>query len=238
MADDEHISSGEKKGLFTKVESSEYRATCEGCGKGYHGNRWDAHHLLPGVVFTDVKKEDEDGFFQDCLNATDYDINKDYSMAGLPKLTAFILYFQRDPTMPFDASQEKQVTMLRWGTVKKYKKDRKERIKFPGDFPVHNPVNYGHTQYNKDVLAKLMREVFNKLRKKKKKNEHFKPQDLKGQITSVKDFFWSDLQRRGKGPGCAGKNGIEANLRARYDADNEGWWKPLCMADVPEPASP
>ena len=35
-----------------KVESRVYRKTCEGCEntRGYHGNRWDAHHILPGVT--------------------------------------------------------------------------------------------------------------------------------------------------------------------------------------------
>jgi hypothetical protein len=234
-----HISKGQKKGRFTKVASSEYRGTCEGCGKGYHGNLWDAHHILPGVSFTQVLEVDQDGYFKDCLNATDYDINKDYSMAGLPKLTAFILYFQQPHLKtPYKRSKEKTVTMQRWGSVKQYDKDKDKPVEFPGNFPVHNPVNYGHTQYNDDVLAKLMSEVFNQLRKKKKKNEHPEPKDLKGQITSVKDYFWSELQERGKGPGCAGKNGVEANLLARYDANNEGWWRPLCMAEVPEPASP
>lgn len=244
MSNDTHNPSGEHEGVFEKSSSVEYRQTCKSCDKkseSYHGNRWDAHHILPGVVFSNARSDDPNGFIIECLNATEYDINAAYSLAGMPKLTAFILYFQRDRTMPkFDASKEKTVTMRRWGKVKKYKSQKDIPIAFPGDIPVHNPVNWGHTQYNEDVDEHLTSEIWNALRKKKKKKKaHFKPEDLKDKLTSAKDKFWKKLLKRGKGPGFGEHKGIEANLRHRYDRGSEkGWWQPLCMAKVDMPTSP
>jgi len=140
--------------------------------------------------------------------------------------------------MPFNAALEKTTTMKRWKKVEQYDNQKHLKIKYPGDLPVHNPVNWGHTQYNEDVLAKLDGDIFDELRSKKLSNEHFKPEDLKKQITAVKDKFWGDLRGRGALEGMSGKFGIKANMKARYDENNDGWWKPLCMVDVPEPASP
>jgi hypothetical protein len=160
-------------------------------------------------------------------------------MGGLPKLTAFILFFQHT-NMPYEEDKEKTVTMQRWKKVKQYayQKKKKVPIVFPGNYPVHNPVNWGHNQYNEDVLDKLDEAVFDKLREKKDKKKHYKAENLKEQITNAKNTSWANLLKRGKMIGCGTNAGIEANLRARYSANNDGWWKPLCMADVDEPASP
>ncbi len=227
----------EEEGNFDKEASPVYRAACESCGRGYHGNRWDAHHILPGVVFTRVNEADKTGFIKDCLSVTEYDINASYSMCGLPKLTAFILYFQTTD-MKFDASKEKTVTMKRWGKVAQYANQKGVKIAFPGNFPVHNPVNWGHTEYNNEIYTKLDSEVFDDLKESKDEQAHFDPVDLKRAITEVKDAAWDELVRRGSMEGMTGKFGIEANLRARYQKKNKNWWKPLCMTDVDEPASP
>lgn len=229
---------GQKKGCFVKAESRVYRKTCEGCDKGYHGHRWDAHHILPGVVFTWAQEGDEDSVIVDCLNVTDYDINKAYSMAGLPRLTAHILHYQT--ILPaYQEKKEKQVTMRRWGTVKPYRSQAHLKSPTdPGNFPAHNPCNWGHTRYNKEVLRMLDGRIFDELRRKKKDREHFTPKDLKEQIAAVKDDCWKLLEARAHQEGIPTKKGIKANLMARYDEDNHGWWKPLCMTDVEEPASP
>lgn len=215
------------KGVYVKSESRDYRKECEGCGRGYHGNRWDAHHILPGVVFGQVT----DPFIHECLRSTDFDINKPYAMGGLPKLTAFILYFQKDKTVPFISAREQTVTMLRWGTVTQYANQAHKAVEFPGDLPVHNPCNWGHTLYNDEVAARLEDNVWSVLRDMKEEGQHPEPKDISAMLKDEVDFFWNSLIAIGKGPGGGGFSGVEANLRNRYDKAQDGWWKPLCMSE-------
>ncbi|QSQ21989.1 hypothetical protein JY651_43750 [Pyxidicoccus parkwayensis] len=212
------------KGVY--VKSEDYRKNCGGCGRGYHGNRWDAHHILPAVVFGSVT----DPFIHECLRSTDFDINKAYALGGLPKLTAFILYFQKDPTMAFKKRKEKTVTMRRWGKVQQYANQAHIPVAFPGDLPVHNPCNWGHTDYIKDVADYLESNVWASLRSMKKKNKHPTPEQIKALLEQAVTDFWDDLVSIGQGPGGGGFSGVEANLRNRYDKAKNGWWKPLCMS--------
>ncbi len=230
----------QQKGNFDR--DSEYRKGCDknGCGRGYHGNRWDAHHLLPCETFTGLIQ-----FIRDNLDASGYDINKPYSMAGLPKLTAFILYFQKPPpgvaALPFKKRSEKTVTMRRWGKVRQYDKDKHKPIAFPGEWPVHNPCNWGHTEYNTEVFDHLDGLIFDPMRQKAAKNppEHFTPDQVKGMLESARDLFWTQLQTIPTEPGGGGIVGIEANLRERYGKAKNGWWKPLCMSrSAAKPTSP
>jgi hypothetical protein len=215
-----------KKSVFYKYESEAYRKTCETCNRGYHGNRWDAHHVLPGTVFGQIA----DPFIHECLALTEYDINESYSMAGLPKLTAFILYFQRDRTVPFQADKEKTVTMRRWGTVEQYQNQAHLPVVFPGDLPVHNPCNWGHTEYNDEVAEYLEANIWDKLVEKKEAEEHVSTEFIKTELHEAQAIFWSRLESIGKEPGGGGFRGVEANLRNRYDKSRDGWWKPLCMS--------
>jgi|GEM_PF-4506662 len=236
MGDNDHFKSSDYLGVYYKYESPTYRSTCQGCGRGYHGNRWDAHHILPAVSFGGIT----DKFSLDCLKLTDYDINAAYSMGGLPKLTAFILYFQNDPTMPYKKLQELTVTMRRWGTVKKYQNQSHLPVVYPGNYPVHNPTNWGHTYYNKDVVSYMNNQIFKQLKMKYRPPEHPKPENIKKQLEAAKDKFWGDLVAFANGPGGGVHMGIEDNMRHRYTSAAAGWWKPMCMSSkvTTAPASP
>jgi hypothetical protein len=231
MSDDEHFDAvRDRTGKYYKT--SNYRTNCETCGKGFHGQFWEAHHILPYEVFKNIK----DPFILQCLGVTNYDINNKYSMGGLPRLDSYILYYQNDPSMPpLDKDLEKQVTMAKWGDIdKKYPKRPATK---PKDLPCHNPVNFGHTVYNKEVFTYLNQKIFRKLLKKKKQNAHFAPENVRSKLMKAKNHFWDKLKERGTLAGGGGCVGIEENLRHRYGKAKDGWWKPLCMTDVPEPKS-
>jgi hypothetical protein len=225
MADDEHFRKSDYKGVYYKYDSPTYRGKCKGCGRGYHGNRWDAHHVLPGVSFSEIPTTDT--FAHDCLKLTKYDINETYSMGGLPKLTAFILWYQNQPGVPYIEAKEMTVTMRRWKTVKQYKNQAHLPVVFPGDFPVHNPVSFGHVHYNTEVVDYLNTEVFEKL---KSSEAHPKPKDIYAQLNTAQQKFWGNLVKRGSGPGGGGIRGVDQNFRNRYDKAKNGWWKPMSMS--------
>lgn len=209
------------------TKSENYREVCRGCGRGYHQYRWDAHHILPAVVFGSIT----DPFIHECLQATDFNINETYALGGLPKLTAFIMYFQRDPNMPkFQKRREKHVTMRRWGKVEPYAIESEVPLTFPGDLPAHNPCNWGHTEYTKEVDTYLKTFVWDPLKNMKKKKKHPTPEQIKALLMEAVKHFWSELVAIGQGLGGGGFSGVEANLRNRYDKAKDGWWKPLCMS--------
>ncbi|MGC3998848.1 MAG: AHH domain-containing protein [Anaeromyxobacter sp.] len=214
------------KGVFERNE--EYRDNCQGgCKGGYHGHRWDAHHILPCTSFSEAS-----AFVRQCLEATDYDINKTYSMCGLPRLTAFILYFQSDKSIPFVFDRERTVTMRRWGKVAQYLKDQGKPVVFPGELPVHNPVHWGHTDYNVQVAKSLKQNVFKQIMVRARQEKHFKPEEIRALLEKERQSFWNQLQEIPRKPGGGGLTGIENNLRHRYDSARDGWWKPMCMTET------
>lgn len=225
------------KGVFHKTKG--YRDTCKGCGKGFHKFRWNAHHIIPADAFADANR-----IAKNVLHATTFDINKKDWLAGLPKLTAFILWGQDDAEMPnmtdLRRKNEKTVTMKRWDHVQRYKREAKVKPTFPGDFPVHNPTNWGHVQYDKDVKARLDDEIFSKCKKKNGKPEHPPLKVVKSELIKARDHFWKQLQDiPTAGHDGAASGGIKPNLRKRYGEARDGWWKPMCMVwDAPEPQSP
>lgn len=218
----------DKVGVYYKYKTTEYRSKCEGCGRGYHSHRWQAHHVLPGVVFGGL-----DHFINQCLGVTDYNINETYSMAGMPTLKAFILYFQSDPDFPKpDLARDKLVQLKRWGTIQPYQYQASIPVTYPGDIPCHQPVSFGHVKYNEDVDEYLKTKIWNALMKKKKENSHFEPVDVKSKLMKAQKHFWDDLVSRAS-------PGIKDSFKNRYGSTQSTWWKPMCMADVASaPTSP
>jgi len=226
----------DRVGVYYKYTSSSYRKHClNGCKGGFHKQYWQAHHILPGTVFNTI--DDPDGFIKKCLGVTDYNINHNYSMAGLPRLRDYILYFKYVENQKPDSDKEKISVMKKWTKIKK---KNKEKIEYPDDFPVHNPVSFGHVIYNADVKKYLKTEIFDKLEKKTNQGGHFEAEDIKSKLELARDHFWEkNLNKPGAamvgGGGCIG---IKDNFKHRYGKSKNGWWKPMCMAKVrKEPGS-
>jgi len=223
----------DRVGTYYKYSSDDYRKECKkSCCGGYHGHWWEAHHVLPGDVFSGL-----DGFVNSCLGITNYNINKPYSMGGLPQFNAFILYFQDKPTIPNKKAAEPLKHMRRWGGVDKVKAQKKTPAYCP-KYPVHNPVNFGHVRYTEEVKDHLEDKVWAPLKKKRKKNEHVEPENVRQKLVEAKNKFWDQLKGRKDKPGGGGIVGIEENLKHRFGAAKDGWWQPISMTDVPdEPVS-
>ena len=223
----------DKVGVYYKKSRHTYRSNCEGCGKGYHSHRWQAHHILPGTCFTGLN-----AFVKACCGVTDYDINADYSMAGMPTLKAFLMYFRSQATKA-ERGEESAAQLARWKAIRTYDYQKNIPVTFPGDFPCHQPVSFGHAVYNGDVSAKLKKDIWNKLVEKADEEDHPEPEDIKSKIVKVKDHFWNDLKARGAGAGGGGLSGVKDNFLERNGKAKGGWWKPMCMADVsPAPTPP
>lgn len=222
----------DKVGVYYKESRYTYRKNCEGCGKGYHSHRWQAHHVLPATCFGGLET-----FVRECLGVTDYNINKDYSMAGMPTLKAFLMYF-RGQAKKADRGEENDTQLARWKKIRTYDYQKLIPVTFPGDYPCHQPVSFGHVVYNGDVSAKLEDDIWSKLMEKEMESDHPKPEDIKSKIEKVKDHFWSDLKARGSGAGGGGLTGVRENFLERNGKAKSGWWKPMSMANLPVAPTP
>lgn len=222
----------DKVGVYYKKSRYTYRKNCEGCGKGYHSHRWQAHHILPGTCFTGL-----DSFVKECCGVSKYDINEDYSMAGMPTLKAFLMYFRGQATKA-ERGEESAAQLSRWKKIRTYDYQKAIPVTFPGDFPCHQPVSFGHAVYNGDVSAKLEDDIWSKLMEKEMEQDHPKPEDIKSKIEKVKDHFWNDLKARGSGAGGGGLSGVKDNFLERNGKAKSGWWKPMSMADLPIAPTP
>ena len=213
-------------GVFYKYASKDYRAQCNGCGKGYHKHRWEAHHVLPGVCFAGLSD-----FVRGCLAVTDYNINKPNSMAGMPTLKAYLLFYRTEERK----SAENEHQLARWESIQMYANQVKAygaAATDPGSFPCHNPVSYGHVVYNEDVSKTLKENVFDPLKKKGDKGEHVDFEQVKSLLQGVADMYWNGLVARGVGPGGGGHVGVRANFANRNGTAASGWWKPMSMVDL------
>lgn len=225
----------DKVGVFYKYKSKDYRAQCLGCGKGYHGHRWQAHHVLPGTCFSSV-----DDFVQGCLDVTDYDINKPNSMAGMPTLKAYLMYYRTAEP----GAAENPTQLARWNSIRTYKSDVERLTKAglsaaisdPGTLPCHQPASsYGHIQYNEAVSKSLKESVFDPLKEIGDQDGHVDFENVKSMLQAIADMYWNGLVARGAGPGGGGHVGVRANFVNRNGTAASGWWIPMTMADIPGP---
>ena len=219
----------DRVGMFQKCDSKDYRANCT---KGYRGHRWQAHHVLPGVCFAGLSD-----FVNGCLAVTDYDINKAYSMAGMPSLKAYLLFY-RDAE---PQSAENPDQLARWKLIRTYATDVAAfgaAVADPGNIPVHDPSTYGHLVYIDNVHKSLKEIVYDMLKKKGDKGEHVDFEKVKDLLKGITDMYWDDLVERGAGPGGGGHAGVRANFTNRNGSAAGGWWKPMSMADLTTAPTP
>lgn len=224
----------DKKGVYSKYTSPQYRKICLSCtNRGFHGVRWQAHHVLPGMCFGGLTS-----FVRACLDVTDYNINETYSMAGMPTLKGFLMYFRSQSTK--GKRGESSATQLkRWHKlIRTYEEDKEKIFVHPGDYPCHQPGSFGHVIYNTNVSKKLKKDIWDKLNKKKAERAHVKPEGIRAQLMKVKTHFWNDLKKRGKGKGGGTHMGVEANFLNRNGTAKSGWWKPMSMATLTTAPTP
>lgn len=156
---------GERKGWFEKNmdgnpknSKKDYR---ENCGDGYHGPRWEAHHILPkesikqsiegapvrpGSPTQGVSAIEVEGyadFFEDLKWITPWNLDDPHNLVGMPHLNSFMMYFDQTTLSlnPDNPKLEEQAAAIVGGYM------RKRTLSF-------NSKKKGDRQKWKDLLDK------------------------------------------------------------------------------------
>jgi hypothetical protein len=166
-----------------KASASTYRSHTN---SGFKGTKWEGHHVVPGTsmeqsleTFLDKK---HDGYKKALSYFTNWDLNHDYNMLGLPTETSYRKAYRRQRPIKLDVKMPDDLMMPMPITKMPY-------------LPIHNPVSWGHTDFNKNVKLKLD-QIWQKLNAKFKKHEPIKAADMKDEIQGVSDQYRGKLQRK------------------------------------------
>jgi hypothetical protein len=228
-----------QKGKDAKPAHKNYRKSCEGCGKGFHGPRGEAHHIVPQTSIEESKETYIKGktppkevarYVNDVQYITDWNINKPDNMMGLPTFHSYELFFQyKDRLDPNATGSSAGKKLIKW--FNKYSsKTRKKWLAeiaagaSPENNVIHNPVCWGHAIYNVKVKNYLLSQVWSKLDIAKAKHS-VDAQKIQAAFNTASTTWHGALKGRGVGA-----------TRAAWSKRKKGtkWYKPFTMADVNE----
>jgi hypothetical protein len=233
MGDPKHFqaTSKNKVGVFDK--SPDYRDICRGCGHGYHGGLWQAHHVLPGVALqkatieSQVNNAKKAEYIENCKWITDWNLNKPYNMMGLPTIWDYIIAEKITQTAGSD-SEVIRLSDYRSKLIQSLVKALGKNFVEPENFPAHNPVSWGHVVFNNEVKDNLTVNIWDVLDEKKEKHK-INPENIQSKLNKAAKQFMTKLTNRGKRQG-----GTAKNWPKRFETGNTTWFHPFSMAAKPE----
>jgi hypothetical protein len=223
-----------------KPQHKSYRTSCKQGNRGYLGPLHEAHHILPqtsieeSVTASAKGALDRKRFLEDVQWLTPWNINQPDNMVGLPHYHAYDLYYQQKARLESkQGDAEKSLELVEWFNHA-YKQDWAERwlkrFEFTGKpegWPIHNPVSWGHTEYNERVKRELEREVWNPL-EAGKANHQEHGANVRARLVRFSNDYFELLKARGA-------KATREKWDERHDPDNDDWHEPFTMADVPNP---
>lgn len=227
-----------RKGYFFKSEKGmpfkTYGRSCKNGGRGYLGPRHEAHHVLPqtSIEGSTAASSKDQAYLDKVKYITDWNINHKGNMMGLPQYHAYHLYYQGLADMEAETDSEREGALVDWfnkfrATSRKKWLGLLQQTESPEGFPIHNPVNWGHVKYNDQVQQMLVEEVWDQLDDQRQDHE-LDATTVKAQLEDISQTAYDYLVQRG------GKTSKE-RWRRRDDPDDNGWYPPFTMADVPNP---
>lgn len=244
-----------REGWFEKAQPKSakpnYSKECEASGNGcYHGPRWEAHHILPQTAIQDSikefidskpgakKKADVKRYISEVQWITKWNINSPEQMIGLPTFHSYAQFYAGDdPNFPAriepTGTKGRERGLVKWFNSFKLKTRKKWANEFldpanqPKNRPIHNPVCWGHTDYNMEVKSQLIVRVWDRLSIKQDDGDH----DVDAAaVESALNALRGDMCTLLKGRGSTSKDAW-----VKRDPD---WWDPFCMiSGIPDPIS-
>lgn len=224
-----------------KPEHKDYKKSCIAGGRGYLGPRHEAHHVLPQTSIEESKteyvkasegsKKDAARYVSDVQWITKWNINQPGNMMGLPTFHSYEQYFQMRERLETDGQDPQGVKKLVKWFNKFAAKTRNRWLQAfesgvsPEKHPIHNPVSWGHAEYNELVKDEILAQVWNRLQIKQRKHE-LDASTVKAQLEDSSGKWCDRLVRR-----AANATRDQWSKRGRSD----DWYEPFTMADVPDP---
>jgi hypothetical protein len=218
---------GEFAHCFKKASSDVYRGNTS---SGYRGPGWQGHHVLVADCFklasTEADDSDQAAYIRVCFSFTDWDINKDHNMLGLPVLKSYVLAYKDMDGGGKQAGKQEFKHLEKYLTKPPVLKAGVE-VSAPHNLPCHQPVNWGHIDYTKEVDTELKKRIWKTLKRSDEK--HVSAKVIAGELGPLASEFSGKLTERG----CR-EGGTSLNWRERHNPERENsWFHPFCMSARP-----
>lgn len=228
-----------RKGWFEKTKDDgkpahkNYKTSCKNGKRGFLGPRHEAHHIIPQTAIeesiADSKKDQR--YIADVQWITDWNINRPQNMIGLPTYHSYDQYYQGRARLVGPSGSDKAKELVDWFNSAFSLATRQRWLKAfvggsPENYPIHNPVNWGHTAYNAKVKDDLKQLVWGPLNDKKKQHQ-LDAKTVEGELGNLETDWHDHLTGRGATN--------QTLWDRRLDPTDNGWHKPFTMWDVPNP---
>ena len=210
-----------RKGYFRKDsdgQSKRYQTVWKGmagAAKGFGESLYQIHHIIPETsIYNKMVYKIEDkaqrDYLLNCMWISDWNINGDINLVGLPDLFTFLIYF--DSKKREEEEQERKAELEKSGhggyisnKIKsfhsQYTKDKRKVLlgenANPETYPVHLPVSWGHTHYNWDVADELKKKVAERLNAVKEDHK-VDPKGVEAAFNSIAKKRRRSLETQGK----------------------------------------
>jgi hypothetical protein len=235
----------EKKGWWVKKYWKGQRTRkCKGrykdlCKSGFLGGRSEAHHILPVEAIArsvDQLSSAKRPFVHYVKHVSDWDVNLDANLMGLPTVHSYELHYQDRATLQPSSKSKKLRELVEWFNTR-YKKSTRGaylaevRAQSPYGYPIHNPVSWGHTVYNDEVEDWLVKNVWRKLEKMAQlhnddpQNNPDPEQNVPTLLTNRASTLRQNLINRAALTS-------EDKWARRFNRNDNTWYLPFTMADV------
>jgi hypothetical protein len=155
---------------------------------------------------------------------TDWSINNKGNLVALPGFTSYLRHFHDS------SSRWSSVTASWFYSVLSLTALPQSPIPGPSPefLPIHQPVSWGHTRYNKLVKARLKANVWNKV--SGEQNGHkAKAQEVQAELESMQSSLKTSLVPRPMA------NRATWQARTNTAATRSTWYLPFCMVAVTNP---
>lgn len=233
----DHIGKGaeSRKGWFAKDGNTpipSYRKECRDNKLGFTGARHEVHHILPQTCIQESVAESgaDAAYLAEVQFITDWNINGKGNLIGLPHYHAYALFYQDEARLKVAGGSDRAAELARWfntwspGSRMAWLRDLRKNP--PKDLPVHNPVAWGHLEYNDRVLEDLIANVWSPLKGKKREHE-LDATSVAAELDKLASRYKKQLESRGATS--------SALWNRRLDPDDDGWHAPFTMTDVDNP---
>jgi hypothetical protein len=176
MSGNKHVTLDESKGITLFINRSSSYA--KSCASGYMGNYHNAHHVVPCTsIQRSLKKflsTKEPAYNKALARFTNWDVNAASNLIGLPHRLAYELAFGTTSQIPVKPQWRMAANLVSAALAPHH--------------PIHLPTNWGHTDYNEDVMTALDK-VWKTLSVEIKEHEPVKANDLGSRIQAVSNVF-------------------------------------------------
>ncbi len=237
---DKHFDKEEfpRKGFFAKDDPKpnphpNYRKSTK---DGFLGARWEAHHVIPYTALDKSildQPKDLQEYIDDVKWITDWSLNDPANMLGLAAYVSYAMYYQaQDGTITDDsklstanvaASKARRYLNSYFNRFKSESREAWVALKgdSPENYPIHQPTNFGHKDYDKRLRKVVTKQVWNSLSEKKDKHE-VDAENVKALLEKISGIYKKYLQKRGQGAN-------REKWDKRFDMSDTSWFKPFTM---------